>query len=265
LSAIDGCDSLSLFKGRTVMALCPFATWKPISGPSGVYTGGPARIVHHTTEGSTAQAAFNEFKAHKSDPHFTVDRTTVYQHINTDVAARALRHPAGTPETNRLSAIQIEVVGFAGRPKDRRTLTNVARLCRWIEQQHSVPRVWPNGYPNPPRNGGDPGHHNRNLPNWQSKGGHYGHCHVPNNTHWDPAYTAEEVHFLMEAEFDSQAAAMNASHLGVAYEAIQKQDYPEDMRGADMGPLHAPVGRRVATKKSSARKPAKRARKKAAA
>ena len=26
---------------------------------------------------------------------------------------------------------------------------------------------------------------------------HYGHCHVPVNTHWDPAYTAEEVEYIM--------------------------------------------------------------------
>ena len=30
-----------------------------------------------------------------------------------------------------------------------------------------------------------------------TKGGHYGHCHVPANTHWDPAYTADEVAFVM--------------------------------------------------------------------
>jgi len=29
-------------------------------------------------------------------------------------------------------------------------------------------------------------------------GGHYGHCHVPNNVHWDPAYTAGEVSAVME-------------------------------------------------------------------
>lgn len=221
------------------MAICPFATQNPISGPSGSYIGGPARIVHHTTEGSTAAGAFGAFAESKSDPHFTVDRTTIFQHINTDVAARALRHPQGTAETNRLSAIQIEVVGFAGKPKDRQTLSNVARLCRWIEAQHSVPRVWPNGHPIPPNgNGEDPGGHNRNLANWKAKGGHYGHSQVPNNTHWDPGYTEDEVLFLMESEFEISGNPINAAHLSTAFSGISARHFAPDMKGAKMGPLH---------------------------
>src|SRR5262245_58042937 len=99
------------------MARCPFAEWKPISGPSGSFTGGPFKIVHHTTEGSSAQGAFNAFRAHRSDPHFTVDATKIFQHIDTGKAARALRNLEGGVQTNRDSAIQIEVVGFAHRPK----------------------------------------------------------------------------------------------------------------------------------------------------
>jgi hypothetical protein len=126
-----------------------------------------------------------------------VDGTTVYQHIDTGVAARALRNPPGGVQTNRDSAIQIEVVGFAHRPKTRPTLENVRRLCRWIESTHNVPKVWPSGPPKPARNGNDPGGHNRSAGNWDTKGGHYGHSHVPENTHWDPAYTEVEVGFLM--------------------------------------------------------------------
>ncbi|MDQ0473444.1 peptidoglycan recognition protein family protein [Labrys wisconsinensis] len=179
------------------MPMCPFAVSKPISGPSGSYTGGPFKIVHHTTEGGTAQGAFDAFKAHRSDPHFTVDATTVYQHIDTGMAARALRNAPGGVQTNRDSAIQIEVVGFAHRPKTRATLDNVRRLCRWLEATHGIPKVWPNGRPKPAVDGRDPGGHNRNAANWDGKGGHYGHCHVPENTHWDPAYTKDEADFIM--------------------------------------------------------------------
>jgi hypothetical protein len=38
---------------------------------------------------------------------------------------------------------------------------------------------------------------NRNEGNWRHQGGHYGHSHVPANVHWDPAYTAAELAFLM--------------------------------------------------------------------
>ena len=79
------------------MPTCPFATQKPITGAVGAYTGGPYRIVHHTTEGSTAQGAFDAYKKNKSDPHFTVDHTGIYQHVDTGQAARsamgAIRSP----------------------------------------------------------------------------------------------------------------------------------------------------------------------------
>lgn len=184
------------------MAICPFAVQKPISGSSGSYTGGPFKIVHHTTEGGTAQGAFDAFRDHRSDPHFTVDATTIFQHIDTGEAARALRNLAGGVQTNRDSAVQIEVVGFAQTAKSKATLKNVARLCRWIEEQHGVPKVWPNGLPKPAVHGHDPGGHNRNRTNWDTKGGHYGHSHVPENTHWDPAYTAAEAAFVFA--FDAE-------------------------------------------------------------
>ena len=190
------------------MAICPFADQHPISGPSGAYKTGPFKIVHHTTEGGSAQGAFDAFKLKKADPHFTVDRTTIFQHIDTGKGARALRHPA-PPETNLASAVQIEVVGQAAAPKDKATLTNVARLLRWIEATHHVPREWPNGPPKPPVHGKDPGGHNRDLHNWETKSGHYGHSHVPGNTHWDPAYSAVEAAFLLSAEFDAHGVLTN--------------------------------------------------------
>jgi hypothetical protein len=175
------------------MAKCPFATWHPLSGPSGsMVPHVPFRIVHHTTEGSTLEGAISTLGSEHYDSHFVVDATRIYQLIDTGMAARALRH-SGPVQTNREGAVQIEMVGFAGKPKNRQTLALMAKLCRWIEATHNVPQVWPNGFPKPPVDGQDPGGHNRNAENWATKGGHYGHCHVPENIHWDPAYTAEEV------------------------------------------------------------------------
>jgi hypothetical protein len=191
------------------MALCPFATQYPITGSSGSYTGGPFKIVHHTTEGSKATGAFDAFKLHKSDPHFTVDATTIYQHLDTAVAARALKNLDGGVQTNRDSAVQIEVVGFAGADKNALTLKNVARLCRWIEGAHNVARLWPAGRPKPPLNGGDPGGHNRDAAIWDSQSGHYGHSNVPENVHWDPAYSKVEADYLLAAEFDSHGGVTN--------------------------------------------------------
>lgn len=186
------------------MGRCPFATWQPISGSSGPHVGGPYKIVHHTTEGSSAAGAMAAFTRNKSDPHFTVDANAIFQHIDTAEGARALRNDPGGVETNRDSAVQIELVGFAHLAKDRAALTNLARLCRWIESTHGVPRVWPNGLPRPAVGGRDPGGHNRNAATWDTQSGHYGHCHVPENTHWDPGYSADEVAFVMGAAFDAK-------------------------------------------------------------
>lgn len=191
------------------MPRCPFATWHPLSGGAGRMNHDPAKIVHHTTEGSNAAGAFSALGSHHADSHFVVDATTIYQLIDTAEAARALRHP-GKVETNRDNAIQIEVVGFAGKPKDPATMLNVARLCRWIEATHGVARVWPSGLPNPATpNGQDPGHHNRSVDNWLHKSGHYGHSQVPDNSHWDPAYTAAEVAIVMG---EAPVAAIMAEH-----------------------------------------------------
>lgn len=185
------------------MAICPFAQQKTIGNGTGggAFTAGPFKIVHHTTESSTASSAFNAYGTGGSEPHFTVDATTVYQHHDTGKGSRALRNDAGGVETNRLSAVQIEIVGFAGKAKDRATLKQVARLCRWLETQHGIPVTWPNGAPKPHKNGKDPGGHNRDAATWASKGGHYGHSQVPENIHWDPAYTAEEWDFVTNAKF----------------------------------------------------------------
>ena len=193
------------------MARCTFAIWRPISGSSGAHVGGPFKIVHHTTEGSSAEGAMGAFRSNRSDPHFTVDAVNVFQHIDTAEGARALRNQAGGVQTNRDSAVQIELVGFAHLPKDRRALTNLARLCRWIESTHGVPRTWPAGLPRPARNGRDPGGHNRDPQIWDSQGGHYGHCHVPENTHWDPGYTEGEVTFIMDTTFDAEGRAIGAA------------------------------------------------------
>lgn len=178
------------------MARCPFAQWDEISGPSGSYTGGPFKVVHHTTEGSSYAGARAAFAANRSDPHFTVDGALVYQHIDTEVAARALRNADGGVQTNRDSAVQIELVGFAARDKRPDSLATLARLCRWIEAEHGVPQVWPNGLPRWSHSGGDPGGHNRDAMTWDTRAGHYGHSQVPENTHWDPSLTPSEVQIV---------------------------------------------------------------------
>lgn len=82
------------FIRETIMAKCPFAVWKAFDGSPGGYAGGhPFKIVHHTTEGSSADGAFLEYRNSKNIPYFTVDDMTIYQHVDTDEATSALKHP----------------------------------------------------------------------------------------------------------------------------------------------------------------------------
>ena len=68
----------------------------------------------------------------------------------------------------------------------------------------------------PAKNGKDPGGHKRDPLIWDTQGGHYGHCHVPENTHWDPAYTAVEADYLLHATFDADGALTNRDDPKVA-------------------------------------------------
>jgi peptidoglycan hydrolase-like protein with peptidoglycan-binding domain len=160
----------------------------------GTYTGGPFKIVHHTTEGSL-ESALATYPETGNIPHFTVHKGRILQHLDTARSATALRNEDGGVQTNRDSAVQIEVVGFAKQPKDPETLASVAKLCRWIEETHQVARDWPNGFPTAP---GAP--ENRNATTWNTRSGHYGHCHVPENDHDDPGYTRAEVELVMGSE-----------------------------------------------------------------
>lgn len=169
------------------MAKCPFATWKPLAGGCGSYSGGPFRIVHHTTEGPTAEGAFSVFRQH-FDPHFVIDVDgTIYQLVDTAFASCALK--GGHVATNARSAIQIENVGFAAKAKDPRMLQSLAKLCRWLETTHNIPQDWPMGLPALP-----PKYESKRDPAiWLAKGGHYGHCHIPDNNHVDPGFTLADL------------------------------------------------------------------------
>lgn len=192
------------------MAWFPGADTSVKGNTSGAYKGGPWKIVHHTTEGSSAEGAFSAYRNNDTWPHFTVDSETIYQHVDTDTAASAVLNQSGGVETNRLSAIQIEVVTFAGEPtKPQATLRNVARLCRWLEAEHGIPAVWPSGAP---RYGtSDPGGHNRSSSNWTSLSGHYAHSQVPENSHWDSSYWPDDLAIVMEPEMEAIRIVVNGT------------------------------------------------------
>lgn len=177
------------------MARCPFAQWVPADRKTGPHTGGPDKVVHHKTvvDSENARALYGKTG---SWPHFTVG-DTIQQHYDTSVYSRALRNESGGVQTNSDGAIQIELRGMPGVTAKTNWLKNLVLLLDWIEGTHHIPNVWPNGRPKKATaDGRDPGGHNRNAHVWDTQGGHYGHSNVPENTHWDPAYTDAEWEFI---------------------------------------------------------------------
>jgi hypothetical protein len=166
---------------------CPFVTRDDAHAhDAGTFVGGPARGVLHTTEGSTYEGAKSAFTDNNSWPHFTVTFESgafkAYQHLSITAAARSLEHRAGTVQTNRQSAIQIEIVGFAHKAASfpEGYLDCIAKLMRWIEENARVARRSTVKFVLP-------GQETRlSDKQWLAYEGWCGHQHVPHNSHEDP-------------------------------------------------------------------------------
>lgn len=163
----------------------PKARWDGLPGP-GPFAVGPARGVLHTTECATYGGARTAYLASRVSPHFTIGTEGCWQHVDVDRAASALVNIIGGVETNRLSAIQIEVVGFADQPNwPDRLVAAVRDLMIWIEAETGVvpwaPPLWGGldayGLRTPYRMTDE---------TWLKFNGWCGHQHVPENAHWDP-------------------------------------------------------------------------------
>ena len=156
----------------------------------GTFIGSPWRGVLHTTEGPSIASAVGEFRTKNVWPHLTIDPGTqeVVQHLSLDVAARALQHPAGTPETNRANCIQIEIIG---RATDSPTwsgtaLEFIAGVMRMVEEKVPVARQSALTYKSFPASFGLVNGVRMSDSEWAQFTGWCGHQHVPNNSHGDP-------------------------------------------------------------------------------
>jgi hypothetical protein len=152
----------------------------------------PPRAVWHTTEspgGAQFLASNATFLIHKkAEPQVIYDPVTdkVGQFGPMTKSCRAVRND-GERRTNREGrvCIQIEVLGFAASPWTAHfnpaAKPNFRALLAAL-RAHGIPDVWPAGDPVPTEDSPMP----RDRTVWQGRGGHFGHCHVPGNTHWDP-------------------------------------------------------------------------------
>jgi hypothetical protein len=170
---------------------------RQIMATAGPFTGGPAKGVLHTTESN----GWPDYRGGTVAPHVTVRldvaarRLLVRQHIPFDRAAKSLRNDPDGVQTNRDSAIQLELVGtcdpsFIGAyywPRaDDYALAALARLMRVIEAMTGIRRRAAGSWPSYPFAYGADAPQRFTLPQWDAWDGWCGHMHVPENTHGDP-------------------------------------------------------------------------------
>lgn len=171
----------------------PDAIQIPFEGADGgSYTAGPFRGILHTTESERFHPSTKEYYGHKNPPHFTLYDGQLYQHFPINRAARALANPAGGVQTNRRSAIQIEICWTAKSINDmpEANWSALARWMRWVEAQTGIKRTAP--VFGDSRQYGIGNALELTPSAWKSFNGWCGHQHVPENAHWDPGPISEK-------------------------------------------------------------------------
>lgn len=162
-------------------------------GRGNSYAAAPFRFVAHTTEviPSTLDGARSMAEQHRAPPQLWAwpERRWLGQTVPLDRAAFALKHPKGTPETNRQGALQVEVIGFA---KDTphwpelwwdwlgsNVLAAVVAAGFPVNLDRVAPVAGVEGY-------GPNGTVRMDWDEWAGFDGVCGHANVPGNEHWDP-------------------------------------------------------------------------------
>jgi hypothetical protein len=181
-------------------------------GGTYVRTSAPYRLVLHTTEGlGSIEAQVNGYRSTGNYPHVTADPITgrVAQHVSLDRSVTTAQNDSGGVETNRLRAVQVEIIAKADF-----AATWSPRTLDWLGQDVVGPicRARGIGLFGPPRNWVDRSDGfiaRENAPQrlsyeeWTAFGGVCGHQHLPENDHWDPG----------KVNIDRVFAAANELHL----------------------------------------------------
>lgn len=123
------------------------------------------------------------------DPRFPVDEAI--QLLPYTATGKALRNLPGGVETNRrdvdgdglVDIVQVELVGYAGAVAGyddawyRNLRTFLLNLCAELDVNYVFPRRFAQSYGDNVR---------LSFDEWNTATGILGHCHVPENDHWDP-------------------------------------------------------------------------------
>jgi hypothetical protein len=198
----------------------------------------PWRKVWHSVEGdpSTIAGARGLAIAHRTPPHlWAAPRLDwVGQTVPLNLAAYALKHPDGAPETNHRHAIQTEVFGFA-----RDDMLRDPGIIRWLAARVLGP-VLDAGVPInlshiAPSDGSDAAGINGSVRLswswWASFDGQCAHQNVPGNEHWDAGradYAAIAAATITEDDMPYSKAEMLALIEQGVWNAIVKGGDAED-------------------------------------
>lgn len=155
-------------------------------------TTSPWRGVLHTVEGGW-DAAISAYRSAGIPPHFTVDPKTRRrgQHVSLNRSSYAMENDSGGVETNRLHAVQVEIVGYAAQ-----SYLMPDEDLEWLGVQ--VLRPLANATGIKPKTlafydgragftlATETAPQRMSFEDWLTWDGWCGHQHVPENAHWDP-------------------------------------------------------------------------------
>lgn len=162
----------------------------------GTFTGGPKKIVVHTTETSS----WPGYQGGQTCPHFTVrwngKSLEARQHVSLAVASRALKNLSGGVQTNRDSAYQVEVIGTCD-PKgpsgayywpgaDDAALKALGEFINRVAVETGTSRQVLKDWVAYPKSYGFRAAQRLSLSQWDNFGGILGHQHAAENDHGDP-------------------------------------------------------------------------------
>ena len=137
--------------------------------------------VMHTTQGGDGVLTW--YPVSGGIPHFTIMTTgEVVQHYACSRHSRALRNLRGGVETNTDGAIQVEIVGYAGKEHTPAQRTAITQLVRWLTAEGHVPPTTPMGRMSKP-------YRQATFAEWDNGEGWFAHGQIPEQDHTDPDMT----------------------------------------------------------------------------
>lgn len=174
----------------------PKAQWLGNGVSGGSYTSGPFKVVLHTTETRSVPG----YKSGESAPHLTFGPASLkwWQHTDFSTAARALRNGPNPVQTNRDSALQVEIICYSdksvadqygglwvGNLSDA-AYAELRAFLAWCHDTFGVKHLkWPGRQALSYSQANAPGFR-MTTAQWDAFDGVCAHQHVPDqNTHWD--------------------------------------------------------------------------------